>query len=379
MNDINMPILEEGDTGKEVEILQEKLWNLGFYAGNTTGSFGSTTEGSVIDFQSENALPPTGVVDSNTWEVLLYQTQSQFPLTSATLPTLRQGDSGPYVERLQTSLRQVLAYSGPITGNFDQATFNAVRNFQIINRLTATGVVDLNTWSALEYLYAPLSNCEGIGPPPEEEFYTVVAGDTLWAIANRFGLTVDELKSLNNLTSNNLSIGQRLRIRAGATTPPPTGEYDTYIVRSGDTLWALASRFNTTVAELRRINNLTSDNLSIGQQLLVPRAMTPKPPIEEEYIIHTVVKGDTLFALASRYGVTVDDIKRASNITSNSLSIGQTLRIPVRTTALFHTVVKGDTLWSIATRYNTTVDEIRRLNSLTTNTLSIGQILRIRG
>ena len=95
--------------------------------------------------------------------------------------------------------------------------------------------------------------------------YTVQRGDNLYSIANKYNTTVNEIKSLNNLTSNNLSIGQQLRIPTNAS-----GNI-TYTVQKGDNLYSIARKYNTTVNEIKRKNNLTSNNLSIGQQLIIQR------------------------------------------------------------------------------------------------------------
>ena len=97
--------------------------------------------------------------------------------------------------------------------------------------------------------------------------YVVRSGDTLWLLAQRYNTTVDEIKRLNGLTSDNLSIGQVLKI---PTMDSSDGSYIKYVVRSGDTLWLLAQRYNTTVSAIRNLNGLKSDNLSIGQVLLIP-------------------------------------------------------------------------------------------------------------
>jgi len=81
-------------------------------------------------------------------------------------PTLRQGDTGVWVEELQRELTQLTFYNGPIDGNFGTSTANAVRAFQTANNLTADGVVGRNTWSALIFLYAPLAICPGSGLMP---------------------------------------------------------------------------------------------------------------------------------------------------------------------------------------------------------------------
>ena len=89
------------------------------------------------------------------------------------------------------------------------------------------------------------------------------SGDSLWSIANRYNTTVNELKSLNNLTSNTLSIGQILKLPSTTTTTK------TYIVKAGDSLWSIANKNNTTVDALKSLNNLTSNTLRIGQVLKI--------------------------------------------------------------------------------------------------------------
>lgn len=103
----------------------------------------------------------------------------------------------------------------------------------------------------------------------------------------------------------------------------------------------------------------------------------PEEEITETETTYTVKKGDTLYKIASLYNVTVDDIKKTNNLTSNTLSIGQKLIIPSSSPTIKYTVKKGDTLYQIAHNYKTTVDKIKALNKLSSNTLSIGQELLI--
>ena len=200
-----------------------------------------------------------------------------------------------------------------------------------------------------------------------ENYYKVKSGDTLWSIARLNGVTVNELKAANNLTSNSLSIGQLLYIPKEETE---TVETKIYTVKSGDTLYGIANKYNLTVDELKKLNNLTSNSLSIGQKLNVSKEE------QEAETTYTVVKGDTLYGIANKFGVNVNNLKDINNLSSNTLSIGQVLKIPVSTEdKLTYTVKKGDTLYSIARTYNTDVNTIKRLNNLKSNTLSIGQTL----
>lgn len=205
--------------------------------------------------------------------------------------------------------------------------------------------------------------------------YVVQKGDTLYSIANKLGTTISELKKENNLTSNTLQIGQVLRI---PTKEIYEEEENVYVVKKGDTLYSIAAANNTTVDELKRINNLTSNILSTGQLLKIPSELLPETT-------YTVKKGDSLYSIATKYNTTVDELKRINNLTSNTLSIGQVLKLPSdkvsdvekEENTISYTVQKGDSLYSIARKYSTTIDKIKDLNNLTTNLLSIGQVLLI--
>lgn len=207
--------------------------------------------------------------------------------------------------------------------------------------------------------------------PVSGNYYTVQSGDSLWSIAKKYGITVDELKDANNLTSNTLSIGQLLKIPEEKTEMPTTPTTNTYTVKSGDSLYSIAQKYGTTVDELKSFNNLTSNLLSIGQILKIPTNTS------NNYTEYIVKKGDNLYSIAKKYGVTQSDLMKYNNLTSNLLSIGQLLKIPTQKNGITYVVQPGDTLYSIAIKYNTTIDNIKNKNNLTSNNLSIGQVLTI--
>lgn len=143
-------------------------------------------------------------------------------------------------------------------------------------------------------------------------------------------------------------------------------------MKKGDTLYGIANKYNLTTDELKKLNNLTTNTLSIGQTLKVRK--NESDFITEDYDFYTIKSGDTLFSIANKYNTTPDKIKLLNNLTSNTLSIGQLIKIPTTTTNTY-IVKKGDTLWSIAKDNNLTVDEIKELNNLINNSLTIGQQL----
>lgn len=156
---------------------------------------------------------------------------------------------------------------------------------------------------------------------------------------------------------------------------------NTYVVQKGDTLYGISRQFNTSVQKLRELNNLSDDNIVPLQVLIISRGDENNP---SECVIYTVVKGDNLYSIAKKYDTTVDAIKRYNNLTSNNLSIGQRIRIPCymddsdNTTMpdyVNYTVQAGDSLYSIANKFGTTIDKIKKDNNLKSDVLSIGQVL----
>ncbi len=207
-------------------------------------------------------------------------------------------------------------------------------------------------------------------PVPGDNYYTVKSGDSLWSISKKLGVTVNELKEANNLTSNTLKIGQVLKIPSKEII-----EDNVYIVKSGDSLYKIAQNNNTTVDELKSLNNLTSNTLTIGQILKLPKKEMTE---ENTYIVKS---GDSLYKIANEYNISVSELMDFNNLTSTNLSIGQVLKIPTQTksnTQETYTVKSGDSLYKIAQKFNTTVNELKRLNNLKTTLLSIGQVLRVK-
>jgi peptidoglycan DL-endopeptidase LytF len=218
-------------------------------------------------------------------------------------------------------------------------------------------------------------------------FYSVAPGDTLWGLSKKFGTSMDLIKNANHLTSDTLTIGQKLVIPKHIHT-----------VQSGDTLYSISRKYSVTVDSVKAANQLTSTTLSLNQKLIIPAVLeVVQPPTNSETtqttssVNHTVVAGDTLYSIAKKYSTTVDTLKKTNQLTSDVLSLGQTLTIPqagmeppppVPTTSSptvpdTYTVVSGDSLYSIALKFGLTVDDLRARNALVSDVLRIGQVLRI--
>ncbi len=122
----------------------------------------------------------------------------------------------------------------------------------------------------------------------ESNAYVVKAGDSLYSIARQFGTTVDELKQLNNLTNDLLSVGQVLQLPGSESGIQ--GEIENiYTVKPGDSLYTIAQQFNTNVDNIKNLNDLTSNIIYVGQQLLVPTLTISGNDT------YTVQSGDTIF------------------------------------------------------------------------------------
>jgi LysM repeat protein len=182
-------------------------------------------------------------------------------------------------------------------------------------------------------------------PVSADEIYVVQSGDTLAAIARRFNTTIDALMQANGITNPNwIYAGQRLIIPTGGggVTPQPGGGDQVYTVRTGDTLFGIAQRFGVPVMDIALANGIVNPSrIYVGQQLVIPGTggappITPQPspqpsptPQPGQGFHYTVQPGDTLARIASRHGTTVAILVAANNLANpNIILVGQQLWIP---------------------------------------------------
>lgn len=306
--------LRVGSTGLDVQTIQSHLDRIrrNYPAipaiTDEPGSFGNSTKAAVTRFQSIFGLSPDGIVGKSTWYKIssIYAAVTRLAeldsegttLGIGTVPPsamLRQGSRGQDVITLQYLLNVISQYYPTVPapaqdGIFGSGTKQAVIAFQQAAQITPDGIVGPLTWSRLYSVYkgigqnVPMPPSAGGGTGGTQQpgggsggtqqpgggsdgtrEYTVQAGDSLWLIAQRFGTTVDAIKKQNGLTSNLINVGQVLKIPSSQSMP-----YIEYTVRSGDTLWLLSRRFDTTVDAIKKLNGLAGDMLSIGQVLRIP-------------------------------------------------------------------------------------------------------------
>jgi len=175
----------------------------------------------------------------------------------------------------------------------------------------------------------------GLAAPVQAQgqVHVVQRGETLWSIAARYGTTTQTLVQANGLANaNRIYAGQRLIIPGGASSSASSGGA-TYVVRRGDTLYAIARRYGTTAQALARANGLANANyIYAGQRLTIPgggSSASSGSASSSGSQTYTVRRGDTLAAIAYRYGTTAWAIASANGLANPSyIYVGQKLRIP---------------------------------------------------
>lgn len=207
----------------------------------------------------------------------------------------------------------------------------------------------------------------------DQDTYTVKKGDTLYSISKNQNIPIDTIIKLNNLTSSNLEIGQQLKLKSDSNN---SSNKNQYIVQRGDTLYSLALKYNTTVDKLRKLNNLNTNTLTIGQILVLP--------IEndiDEYDIYVVKKGDSLWSISRKFNIDINDLIELNNLKDLTLQMNQSILVPKQQENIetdLYIVKKGDTLWSISNKLNIPVQTLKELNNLNSNLLNVNQQLKIK-
>ena len=214
---------------------------------------------------------------------------------------------------------------------------------------------------------------------PEEltlDTYVVKKGDSLYSIAKQFNTTIGALKAINELTGNILQPGQILRLPNFVTFNTDPNDIIIYKISKGDSLYSIAKKFGVSVNDIINYNQLANTLLSVNQQLLIPVNKVVESG-KDPHINYVIKKGDTLYNIAKRYNVTPQELMDYNNLSSSLLNIGNTILIPQTKQLINYFVRTNDTLQSIAQRFNTTIDEIMKVNNLNTTDVNIGQLLLI--
>jgi LysM repeat protein len=257
------------------------------------------------------------------------------------------------------------------------ARVHAVRVAETLSHIAlryGLSVDDLKRWNGLSSDRITVG--QSLSVTPAGDTYTVRPGDTLSAIALRSGVDLAELRRLNSLRGDRIRAGQTLRLRptlAGIRSAN-TG---TLVVRGGDTLSQIAVNYRTTVSQLRRFNNLPDDDIRVGQTLRITAATRDED--EEPPQNYTVRAGDNLSRIGERFEVGLVLLRRLNGLTGDRIHPGQKLRLrPARNEEGTHVVQRGQTLSEIAVLYRIELGELRRLNGIESDLIRPGQKLHLR-
>lgn len=251
------------------------------------------------------------------------------------------------------------------------------------------------------------------------ETYTVKSGDSLWGIATKHGCSVNDLKSWNHLSSNLIHVGQKLVIGQKKSTvqqqqekkePQQTTSNETYTVKSGDSLWKIATNHNMSVSQLKNLNKLSNDMIFVGQKLVVSEKKQSAPsqnqnkPSQSQVTkpsTYTVKSGDSVWKIAHECGMSMNELVSLNGIKNNLIFPGQVLKVKAGAKAenvsksetsgsknqnaasngssSTYTVKSGDSVWKISHEHGMSMDELKSLNGLKDNLIIPGQVLKIKG
>ncbi|MFP4846332.1 LysM peptidoglycan-binding domain-containing protein [Winogradskyella sp. PE311] len=165
--------------------------------------------------------------------------------------------------------------------------------------------------------------------------HTVKEGENLLKISQRYGASLTDLKRINNLETTLVKIGQKLRVshfdpienNTEAVSKPiyvkNVSEEGFHIVKKGETLYRLANNYGITVSELKQYNGLNSNLIKVGQKLLLPNSNIETENTDDTVTSWRVVKGDTLFSISLYTGTTVSELKRINGLNNNIIKVGQ--------------------------------------------------------
>lgn len=172
---------------------------------------------------------------------------------------------------------------------------------------------------------------------PKYIFYVVKRGDTLYRIAKNYNVSIKELKKVNNLSCNIIYIGQVLKIPLNlknssfrlSSLKNIKVQIIYYTVKKGDTLYSISKKYGVSIKELKRLNNLRSSKIKIGQKIKIK--VYKNQSEEKKFILYRVKEGETLYVISLKYNIPIESLKKINNIKDNVIFVGQKIKIPLNT------------------------------------------------
>ena len=227
--------------------------------------------------------------------------------------------------------------------------------------------------------------------------YTVRKGDNLAMIAQMYEVGISDIKEWNDLKSDIIMAGQKLKIYSEITVTrdeekKSSTKKQTYTVKEGDNLTQIADKYGVSVADLKQWNDLESDVIYEGQvlKLYSDSKKTESKDKKTKAKTYTVKSGDNLTSIADKFGVTVSNLKEWNDLDSDVIQEGQVLKLyssketkketkkKETSKTQFYTVKKGDTLAKIADKYNVSISDLKKWNKLKSDEITEGQKLIVK-
>ncbi|MEI7811765.1 MAG: LysM peptidoglycan-binding domain-containing protein [Ignavibacteria bacterium] len=246
--------------------------------------------------------------------------------------------------------------------------------------------------------------------------YKVKRGDTIGELADRFNVSLDQLMKWNNLTDNNIAVGKNLKIYGNETSgalgdnlAKQDGNLNHHTVKTGETIGSIADKYNVSIADVKKWNKLNSNKIQAGKSLKIYSDVDEQSSTASETKslkasknslsksskenVHVVKSGETLGSIAEEYGIRASEIRKMSNISGSTVKVGQKLNVsdnevvPDRKelasksaknrNVATYKVKKGDSLFAIAQSNDIDVDELKKMNNIKGNKVTVGQTLKL--
>ena len=311
--------------------------------------------GQVLKIQASNTVTPsTPTVSQNTTQTSSTPSSNQTTTTTTGSYTVKAGDSLWKIANQHglslSQLKSINHLSGDLIYPGQKLVVKSGATSTSITTSSQTTVTNQVTNQTTTPVSRPSANAQAS--------YTVKAGDSLWAIATKHGLSVSQLKSLNQLSSDMIYPGQKLTVKGGNTAsvststvttttvkPAPTQVSNqtvtatdkTYKVVSGDSVWKIAHQFGISMDTLRSLNHIKNDFIYPGQVLKVQASTTTTTSASQgassvattssDAATYRVKSGDSLWSIAKKHGLSLDQLKALNHLTSDLIFVNQTLKV----------------------------------------------------